>query len=66
MHRLTRDDSFQLPASGEVVSFDRIQAICSHYGLRTLWSKIETDPPVLLGVRAQLSRDQSVARVVDP
>ena len=46
MHRLTRDDSFELPASGEVVSFDRIRPICSHYGLRTLWRKIETDPPV--------------------
>jgi len=46
VHRLTRDDSFELPAAGEGVGLERIQAICSHYGLRALWRKIETDPPV--------------------
>jgi len=34
-----------LPRKGERVSLDEIRAICAHYGLAELWSKIEQDPP---------------------
>lgn len=34
-----------LPASGEEVSLPRIKEICEFYGLRSLWQKIERDPP---------------------
>ena len=35
----------KLPASGEAVDLPTIKKICAHYGLTTLWAKIEKDPP---------------------
>jgi hypothetical protein len=37
----------QLPAIGEVVDLPTLKKICEHYGLTTLWAKIEKDPPSL-------------------
>lgn len=36
-----------LPALGETVDLPTIKKICAHYGLHTLWAKIERDPPPL-------------------
>ena len=36
-----------LPAMNEVVDLPTIKKICAHYGLPTLWTKIERDPPPL-------------------
>ncbi|WP_310601016.1 hypothetical protein [Desulfobulbus sp.] len=36
-----------LPAQGEIVTLDRIEAICAHFGLKALWTKILRDPPDL-------------------
>ena len=38
-------EPFELPAIGEEVPLARIKAICEHYGLHALWTKIERDPP---------------------
>jgi len=38
----------KLPAINEEVSLPRIKEICEHYGLKTLWKKIENDPPALV------------------
>ena len=35
----------ELPAIGETVPLPRLREICAHYGLQTLWTKIERDPP---------------------
>ncbi|HEY1110535.1 MAG TPA: hypothetical protein VGE76_17930 [Opitutaceae bacterium] len=34
-----------LPAINTVVELPAIKAICAHYGLLSLWAKIERDPP---------------------
>lgn len=35
----------ELPKKGQVVSLPEIKKICKHYGLMSLWAKIEKDPP---------------------
>ena len=44
---LTQADEgkFELPAAGEEVPLEQIKLICEHFGLHTLWAKIERDPP---------------------
>lgn len=37
----------KLPAINEEVSLKKIKEICEHYGLKSLWKKIENDPPTL-------------------
>ena len=36
-----------LPAIGETVPLARLRELCASYGLQTLWTKIERDPPAL-------------------
>lgn len=38
----------ELPAIDEEVSLPKIKKICEHYGLKTLWKKIENDPPAMV------------------
>jgi hypothetical protein len=38
---------FKLPAIGVEVDLPTIKRICAHYGLATLWARIESDPPTL-------------------
>ncbi len=44
---LTQADevAFQLPTAGQEVPMEQIKIICEHFGLETLWEKIERDPP---------------------
>lgn len=35
----------ELPKKGEEVTLSKIKEICEHFGLITLWKKIENDPP---------------------
>ena len=35
----------ELPKKGEEVTISKIKEICRHFGLKTLWDKIEKDPP---------------------
>ncbi len=37
----------ELPEIDEEISLKRIKEICEFYGLKTLWNKIEKDPPAL-------------------
>ena len=37
--------AFPLPAKGMEVSLAEIKVICEHFGLKSLWVKIESDPP---------------------
>jgi hypothetical protein len=39
--------SMKLPAINEEVCLPKIKKICEHYGLKTLWKKIENDPPAM-------------------
>ena len=41
----TDDAAFKLPPKGGQVSLAEIKTICEHYGLMSLWAKIEADPP---------------------
>jgi hypothetical protein len=38
-------EDYPLPAMGEVVELPTIRTICDHYGLTSLWQKIQRDPP---------------------
>lgn len=40
------EENFVLPEKGSVVSLNEIKAICAHFGLESLWTKIKADPPV--------------------
>jgi hypothetical protein len=37
--------SIELPPKGRVVPLPEIERICRHYGLDTLWERIQSDPP---------------------
>ncbi len=40
-------EPFPLPARGVLVPLERIEAICTHYHLESLWAAIAADPPPL-------------------
>lgn len=38
-------DDYALPAINEIVPLEKIEEICQHFGLYSLWEKIKKDPP---------------------
>ena len=42
----TKTQGYELPAKGQTVQMEQIQAITRHFELHALWKKIEKDPPM--------------------